>query len=125
MAHGRRRQALPPDGLARRVHSWQERFDECRDKLSPFLKGCGYNLKRDVVFIPISAYTAQNVIKPYARATPLPSAHTRVRVLIAAPRRSLRHRRRVGDAAPWWDGPTFLSTLDALPVRLDCALITP
>jgi peptide chain release factor subunit 3 len=64
----------------------QERFDECRDKLSPFLKGCGYNLKKDVVFLPISAYTAQNVIKP------------------------------VGDAAPWYDGPTFLATLDALPV---------
>ena len=64
----------------------QERFDECRDKLTPFLKTCGYNTKKDVVFIPISAYTAQNVIKP------------------------------VGDAAPWYDGPTFLQTLDSLPV---------
>jgi len=43
-------------------------------------------MKKDVVFLPISAYTAQNVVKP------------------------------VGDAASWWDGPTFLSTLDALPV---------
>ena len=48
----------------------QERFDECRDKLSPFLKGCGYNLKKDVVFLPISAYTAQNVIKPVGDAAP-------------------------------------------------------
>ena len=63
----------------------KERFEECRDKLSPFLKSCGYNLKKDVVFLPISAYTAQNVIKP------------------------------VGDTAPWYDGPTFLTTLDALP----------
>jgi len=64
----------------------QERFEECKEKLTPFLKQCGYNMKKDVVFLPISAYTAQNVVKP------------------------------VGDAASWWDGPTFLSTLDALPV---------
>jgi len=63
----------------------QERFEECKEKLTPFLKQCGYNMKKDVVFLPISAYTAQNVVKP------------------------------VGDAASWWDGPTFLSTLDALP----------
>jgi len=63
----------------------QARFEECRDKLTPFLKTCGYNTKKDVVFLPISAYTAQNIIKP------------------------------VGDAAPWWHGPTFLSTLDGLP----------
>ena len=65
---------------------WQERFEECKEKLSPFLKGCGYNLKKDVIFLPISAYTAQNVIKP------------------------------IGDAAAWYDGPTFLDTLDNLPV---------
>jgi len=63
----------------------QERFEECRDKLMPFLKGCGYNVKKDIVVIPLSAYTAQNIIKP------------------------------VGDAAPWYDGPTFLACLDALP----------
>jgi len=63
----------------------QERFEECRDKLTPFLKGCGYNVKKDIVTIPISAYTAQNIITP------------------------------VGDAAPWYSGPTFLSCLDALP----------
>ena len=76
----------------------KERFEECRDKLLPFLKTCGYNTKKDVVFIPISAYTAQNIIKP------------------------------VGDAAPWWDGQTFLQTLDALPVlerNLDSALRLP
>jgi len=46
----------------------------------------GYNTKKDVVFLPISAYTAQNVIKP------------------------------VGDVAPWWTGETFLQTLENLPV---------
>ena len=63
----------------------QERFEECRDKLTPFLKGCGYNMKKDVVTIPISAYTADNIIEP------------------------------VGDAAPWYEGPTFLACLDSLP----------
>ena len=41
----------------------QERYEECRDKLSPFLKTCGYNLKKDVVFLPVSAITAANVVK--------------------------------------------------------------
>ena len=63
----------------------KERFDECVTKLTPFLKQCGYNVKKDVVFLPISALTAQNVIKP------------------------------VGDVAPWWEGGTFLTTLDELP----------
>ena len=65
----------------------QERFNECQEKLVPFLKQCGYNTKKDVVFIPVSAYTAQNIIKPVGK-----------------------------DAAPWYDGPTFVGTLDALPV---------
>ena len=36
----------------------KERFDECVTKLTPFLKQCGYNVKKDVVFLPISALTA-------------------------------------------------------------------
>jgi len=47
----------------------QERFDECRDKLSPFLKGCGYNLKKDVTFVPISALSNHNIIKPHPEAS--------------------------------------------------------
>ena len=70
-----------------------ERFQECKEKLSPFLKACclctclenrravmksrphgtqtcGYNVKKDVVFLPISALTAANVVKPY-EACPL------------------------------------------------------
>jgi len=43
----------------------QERFNECEEKLSPFLKGCGYNVKKDVVFVPISALTAANVTKRF------------------------------------------------------------
>jgi peptide chain release factor subunit 3 len=40
----------------------QERFDECVNKLKPFLKNCGYAIKRDVRFIPISGLTGANVL---------------------------------------------------------------
>jgi peptide chain release factor subunit 3 len=41
----------------------QERFVECQEKLTPYLKGCGYNVKKDVIFLPISALTAVNVLE--------------------------------------------------------------
>ena len=37
------------------------RYDEIHGKLSPFLRGTGYNLKTDVVFIPISGFTGANL----------------------------------------------------------------
>lgn len=40
----------------------QERYEECVNKLKPFLKNCGYAIKRDVRFIPISALTGANVL---------------------------------------------------------------
>ncbi|KAK4048101.1 translation termination factor GTPase eRF3 [Microbotryomycetes sp. JL201] len=39
----------------------KERYDEIVSKLSPFLKGSGYNLKTDVVFIPVSGFTGANL----------------------------------------------------------------
>ncbi|KAF9574182.1 translation termination factor GTPase eRF3 [Mortierella alpina] len=39
----------------------KERYDECVEKLSPFLKSNRYNLKSDVMFMPISGYTGANV----------------------------------------------------------------
>ena len=42
----------------------EERFAECRDKLTPFLKGCGYNVKKDVVFVPLSALAAGRALAP-------------------------------------------------------------
>ena len=56
----------------------QARFDECVEKLTPFLKGCGYNIKKDVIFVPLSALTATNVLE---KAT---------------------------DKLPWYEGPTFI-----------------
>ena len=37
------------------------RFDEIKDKLTPFVKGSGYHPKNDVTFIPVSAYTGLNL----------------------------------------------------------------
>lgn len=39
----------------------KERYDECVTKLRPFLKGCGYVIKREVKFIPISGLKGHNV----------------------------------------------------------------
>mmetsp|Transcript_6861 Transcript_6861/g.16533 ORF Transcript_6861/g.16533 Transcript_6861/m.16533 type:complete len:583 (+) Transcript_6861:247-1995(+) len=39
----------------------KERYDECVQKLRPFLKGCGFVIKREVKFIPISGLKGSNV----------------------------------------------------------------
>lgn len=39
----------------------KDRYDECVKKLRPFLKGCGFTIKREVKFIPISGLTGANV----------------------------------------------------------------
>lgn len=39
----------------------EERYRECCDKLIPFLKSCGYNVKTDVLFMPVSGYTGANL----------------------------------------------------------------
>jgi len=39
----------------------KERYDEIKDKLTPFIKSAGFSLKTDVNFIPVSAYTGVNM----------------------------------------------------------------
>jgi len=39
----------------------KERYDECVQKIRPFLKGCGFVIKREVKFIPISGLKGANV----------------------------------------------------------------
>ncbi|TNY22659.1 P-loop containing nucleoside triphosphate hydrolase protein [Rhodotorula diobovata] len=56
-------------------------------KLSPFLKGTGYNMKTDVTFIPVSGFTGANIKEPADRKL-----------------------------APWVEGPPLLSFLDELPI---------
>jgi len=66
--------------------NWEkERFDECVDKLTPFLKNTGYNVKKDIMFIPISGMTAAN-LKDHSTAA----------------------------ECPWYTGPTMLEALDNL-----------
>ncbi|CCA70158.1 probable SUP35-eukaryotic peptide chain release factor GTP-binding subunit [Serendipita indica DSM 11827] len=62
------------------------RFDEIKDKLSPFARATGYNPKTDLVFIPVSAYTGVNVKDRADKQT-----------------------------LPWYNGPSLLEYLDNLP----------
>ncbi|KAH9824685.1 P-loop containing nucleoside triphosphate hydrolase protein [Melampsora americana] len=39
----------------------QARFDEILNKLTPFLKGTGFNPSKDITFIPVSGYTGANI----------------------------------------------------------------
>ncbi|TFL06051.1 P-loop containing nucleoside triphosphate hydrolase protein [Pterulicium gracile] len=63
---------------------WAEsRFNEIKDKITPFVKAAGFNPKTDVTFIPVSAYTGVNLKERIPKET-----------------------------APWWSGPAFLEFLD-------------
>merc|ERR1712160_201979 len=43
--------------------NWKKsRFDECVTKLRPFLRSCGFIIKKDVKFIPLSGLSGANVI---------------------------------------------------------------
>ena len=63
----------------------KERYDECCQKLLPFLKQCGYNPKVDLDFMPISGFTGAN----------------------------LKDRLKK-EVCPWYDGPSLLEFLDKL-----------
>ena len=39
----------------------KERFDEIETKLTPFLRSCGYNPKKDLVYLPISGLFGHNM----------------------------------------------------------------
>ena len=48
--------------------NWDKsRFDEIKDKLTPFVKSAGFNPKTDVIFIPVSAYTGLNLKDPIGK----------------------------------------------------------
>ena len=64
----------------------EERYQECRSKLEPFLKRLGFNLQRDVHFMPCSGFTGA-----FLRDPPLPGTCT------------------------FYNGPTFLEFLGSLP----------
>ncbi|CAM6017017.1 unnamed protein product [Sphagnum balticum] len=68
----------------------KERFDEIEKKIIPFLKSCGYNVKKDVQFLPISGLFGHNM-----------------------------KERMPATMCDWWDGPCLFEALDAveLPER--------
>ena len=44
------------------------RYDEIKEKLTPFIRAAGFNLKTDVSFIPVSAYTGANLKERIAKS---------------------------------------------------------
>ncbi|XP_050221374.1 uncharacterized protein LOC126671634 isoform X2 [Mercurialis annua] len=67
----------------------KERYDEIESKMIPFLRSSGYNVKKDVQFLPISGLMGTNM-------------KTRVDKSIFS----------------WWDGPCLFEALDAIEVPL-------
>eukprot|EP00245_Coleochaete_scutata_P005424 TRINITY_DN18943_c0_g1_i1.p1 TRINITY_DN18943_c0_g1~~TRINITY_DN18943_c0_g1_i1.p1 ORF type:complete len:675 (-),score=171.81 TRINITY_DN18943_c0_g1_i1:102-2126(-) len=66
--------------------NWEkERFDEIVTKMTPFLKSCGYNVKKDVQFLPISGLFGLNM------------------------------KDRMGkEVCPWFEGPCLFEALDMM-----------
>ena len=62
----------------------KDRFDECTSKLTVFLKNTGYNPKKDLYFMPVSAFTGKGIKDPIAMD------------------------------CPWYTGPTLLEYLDTM-----------
>ncbi|KAJ4713485.1 Elongation factor [Melia azedarach] len=65
----------------------KERYNEIESKMIPFLKSSGYNVKKDVQFLPISGLMGANM-------------KTRMDKSIC----------------PWWNGPCLFEALDAIEV---------
>ncbi|KAG6821253.1 translation termination factor GTPase eRF3 [Arthromyces matolae] len=80
--------------------AWDKaRYDEIKDKLSPFIKAAGFNPKTDATFLPVSAYTGVNL-----------------------------KDRAPKNVCPWWDGPSFLEHLDTMPMvdrKINAPLMMP
>ena len=66
----------------------KSRYDDIMNKLNPFLKGTGFNVKTDVTYIPVSAYSGDNIKE---KAPP--------------------------SKASWYDGPPLIEFLDNMPLN--------
>jgi peptide chain release factor subunit 3 len=65
----------------------KDRYDEIREKLEPFLKSSGFNTKKHVHWVPISAYSGDNVKEEVTT-----------------------------DICSWYNGPSLFGILDTLRV---------
>ncbi|KAG9296283.1 hypothetical protein G9A89_014875 [Geosiphon pyriformis] len=75
------------------------RYDECVVKLTPFLKGSGYNPSTDLQFMPVSGFTGANL-----------------------------RDRVTKDLCPWYSGPSLLEYLDnmqAIDRKINAPLMIP
>jgi peptide chain release factor subunit 3 len=64
----------------------EERYTECREKLLPYLKKCGFNPKSDIMFMPCSGLTGAFLKDEIDEKT-----------------------------CPWYRGPAFIPYIDNLP----------
>lgn len=67
----------------------KERYDEIEGKMIPFLRSSGYNVKKDVQFLPISGLVGLNL-----------------------------NKRLDKNICPWWNGPCLFEVLDSVQVPL-------
>lgn len=67
----------------------KERYDEIESKMTPFLRSSGYNVKKDVLFIPLSGLMGSNMKTRLDKST-----------------------------CPWWDGPCLFEALDSIEIPL-------
>lgn len=66
---------------------WEEaRYNECKEKLVPYLKKCGFNPKTDLTFMPVSGFTGAFLKDSAAESV-----------------------------CPWYRGPSLIQYLDSLP----------
>ncbi|XP_066258677.1 eukaryotic peptide chain release factor GTP-binding subunit ERF3A [Euwallacea similis] len=67
--------------------NWDEaRYNECRDKILPYLKKLGFNLNKDLFFLPCSGQLGQNLKEPVDKSI-----------------------------CTWYDGAAFIPFIDNLP----------
>ncbi|XP_050671238.1 eukaryotic peptide chain release factor GTP-binding subunit ERF3A isoform X2 [Leptidea sinapis] len=67
--------------------NWDEkRYNECRDKILPYLKKLGFNPSKDLSFLPVSGQTGQGLLEKVSEAV-----------------------------CPWYQGPSFIQLIDELP----------
>ncbi|KAF9462615.1 P-loop containing nucleoside triphosphate hydrolase protein [Collybia nuda] len=77
----------------------KSRYDEIKEKLTPFVRAAGFNPKTDVTFIPVSAYTGLNLKDPVPKSV-----------------------------CSWWDGQSLLQQLDHMPMvdrKINAPLMMP
>ncbi|GAB2232289.1 hypothetical protein Droror1_Dr00011321 [Drosera rotundifolia] len=67
----------------------KERYDEIESKMIPFLRSSGYNVKKDVQFLPISGLIGTNMKTRVDKKT-----------------------------CPWWNGPCLFEAMDVIEVPL-------